>query len=99
MYSRAAQRLRIFESCTYSSTELGFFAWQRSEAALACRPISRWSVEQHLGQAVLTQPRGQVLGRILVGEQVLHRLEPILGGGCEAIWERILPIHHGKVCG
>ncbi|MNI52698.1 hypothetical protein D3C73_1075000 [compost metagenome] len=94
-----AQLRRVGQRLIQAAQELVFTARQRCNAAFAGRPVAGRRVEQGLRQAVVLQPRTDVSGGEVVGEQKLHPLEPVAGGGLEAVQEGVLVVHHGQVGG
>src|SRR5690606_14763553 len=69
------------------------------DATVTTRPVTGRQVEQHLGQAVGVQLRLDLLGRVVVGEEVLDPGEAGLGGSGETVHEVQLGKEHGEVGG
>jgi len=87
---------------------LGFAAGTACCAAIASVPCTqgagvigaaRRHVEQNLLQTIAFEACGQLLGGIRIGEQILNRLEAILGRCFETVQKIHVGVHHGQVGG
>src|SRR5579875_1507927 len=83
----AAGRLGIGDRLLDAVAELPLAPGQRRQPALARRPVAGRHIEQGLDEAVAAQPLGDLGRWIIVGEQILDRLEAAAGGGFEAVEE------------
>ena len=84
---RSAEAVRVLERAVDACQELGLTPGNRRAAALACRPVSRRQVEQHVLQIVVGEPPCNVLGREVVREQELDGVESCARGGLEPLEE------------
>jgi len=80
-------------------TEFLLASRQGGEAALATGPIAGNGVEQRQGQAVLFEPLGDRLGRMLVREQELDALESGARGRVEPVEKADVLEHHAEIGG
>ncbi len=81
----AAQRERIVQGAQDAALELGLAVGQAGQAPLAGAPVARRGIEKHLLQAMGAQAVADFSWLILIGEQVLNRLEAILRSGRKAL--------------
>jgi hypothetical protein len=72
----AVERGGVVERLREGGGELGLAAGQRREAALAVVPVAGRQVEEGLGQAVVAQAGGDLVGGEGVGEEELDASKP-----------------------
>ena len=94
-----AEDLGIVDGLGDGAAEFGLAPRQAGQAALALVPVAGCGIEQHLAQAVVVQPGLQFGRRVGIGEQVLHALEAVRGGGGEAFEEVVAGVEHAEVGG
>jgi hypothetical protein len=99
VHGSTLQHPGVVEPLVERGRELGLAAGQGGDPALALAPVARRQVEQCLREPVLLELGGDVGGRRLVGQQDLHGLEAVRGGGAEALQERHLLVDPGEIGG
>jgi hypothetical protein len=97
--ARAVERHGVVDGLGDAFAKLGVAPGQAGQPALAGVPVAGRSVEQHLLQAVVRQPRQDLVLREVVGKQVLHGLEAVFRGGIEAVEKGELRVEHREVGG
>ena len=81
----AVRRLGVAERLFDAVTEFLLAPNQGRGAALPRRPVAGRHVEQCLDEPVAVQLLGDDLGRMLIGGEILDRLEAAIGGGGETV--------------
>ncbi len=94
-----AQHLGVGDGLVHAGAELLDPLRQDGDATLAAGPVTGRHVEQHLGQLVGIQLSLDLLGREVIGEQVLDTGKAGLGGSGEAVHEVLLGEQHRQVGG
>jgi hypothetical protein len=83
VHAVVAEHGSVFEGLRERRAELGLAAGQGGDATLAGAPVTGRRVEQGLGQAVVVEPLADLGGRMVVREQVLDGLEPVLAAAAK----------------
>ena len=99
VHERALRRLGVADRGIDPVAELLLAAGQRGEAALAAGPIAGGGVEQRQRKAILLEPLGDGLRRMIIGEEELDRLEPGPRRRLEPVEKIDVLEHHAQIGG
>ena len=99
MNARAVQRSGVLQGALDALQEFRFAAGLGRQTTFTGFPVAGRRIEECLLKAVFLEQAGQHPRFMFVGEQVLHGLKAVLGGGGKAFREGQVGVQEGEVGG